>query len=144
MDPYSNPFNPGAGVSPPELAGRSEVLAQAETALERIKRGRHAKSLMILGLRGVGKTVLLNEIGKQAAQRGYVVEQIEARDGDDLRQLLTHALRRVLLQLDRGGQAVEAVKKGLRVLRSFIGNVTITAGGVEIGLGVDPETSPRR
>lgn len=139
MDPYSNPFNPGAGVSPPELAGRSEVLAQAQTALERIKRGRHAKSLMILGLRGVGKTVLLNEIGKQATQRGYVVEQIEARDGEDLRQLLIHTLRRVLLQLDRGGQTVEAVKKGLRVLRSFIGNVTITAGGVEIGLGVDPE-----
>ncbi len=139
MDPYSNPFNPGAGVSPPELAGRSEVLTQAETALERTKRGRHAKSLMILGLRGVGKTVLLNEIGKLAAQRGYMVEQLEARDGEDLRQLLTHALRRVLLQLDRGGQTVEAVKKGLRVLRSFIGKVTITAGGVEIGLGVDPE-----
>ncbi len=140
MDPYTNPFNPGAGVSPPELAGRSEVLTQAVTAIERTKRGRHAKSLMILGLRGVGKTVLLNEIGKQAQERGYVVEQIEARDGEDLRQLLTHALRRVLLQLDRSEQAIEAVKKGLRILRSFIGNVTITAGGVEVGLGVDPES----
>jgi hypothetical protein len=140
MDPYSNPFNPGAGVSPPELAGRADVLEQAVTAAERIKRGRHAKSLMILGLRGVGKTVLLNEIGKQAVDRGYLVEQVEARDGEDLRQLLAHALRRVLLQLDRSAQAIEAVKKGLRVLRSFIGTVTVTAAGVEIGLGVDPET----
>lgn len=60
MDEYRNPFNPGAGVSPPELAGRAEVMQQAITALERTKRGRHSKSLMVLGLRGVGKTVLLN------------------------------------------------------------------------------------
>ncbi len=139
MDTYSNPFNPGAGVSPPELAGRSDVLAQAATALERTKRGRHAKSLMILGLRGVGKTVLLNEIRKEAEGRGYLVEQIEARDGEDLRQLLIHALRRVLLQLDRPGQTIEAVKRGLRVLRSFIGKVTVSAGGVDVTLGVDPE-----
>jgi len=139
MDTYSNPFNPGAGVSPPELAGRSEVLEQAVTALERTKRGRHAKSLMVLGLRGVGKTVLLNEIGKEAVARGYLIEQIEARDSEDVRQLLIHALRRVLLQLDRGGQAIESVKKGLRVLRSFIGKITLSAGGVDVTLGVDPE-----
>lgn len=139
MDTYNNPFNPGAGVSPPELAGRSEVLEQAVTALERTKRGRHAKSLMILGLRGVGKTVLLNEIRKEAEGRGYLVEQIEARDGEDLRQLLIHALRRVLLQLDRPGQTIEAVKKGLRVLRSFIGKITVSAGGVDVTLGLDPE-----
>lgn len=139
MDEYRNPFNPGAGVSPPELAGRAEVLEQAVTALERIKRGRHAKSLMVLGLRGVGKTVLLNEIAKQAGGRGYLTEMVEARDGDDLRQMLQQAMRRVLLALDRGEQAVEAVKKGLRVLRSFLGNVTVSAGGVDISLGVDPE-----
>lgn len=94
---------------------------------------------MILGLRGVGKTVLLNEIRKEAEARGYLVEQIEARDGEDLRQLLIHALRRVLLQLDRPGQTIEAVKKGLRVLRSFIGKITVGAGGVDVTLGVDPE-----
>lgn len=139
MDTYRNPFNPGAGVSPPELAGRSDVLEQAVTALERTKRGRHAKSLMILGLRGVGKTVLLNEIRRAAELRGYLVEQIEARDGEDLRQLLIHALRRLLLQLDRPGQAIEAVKRGLRVLRSFIGKISVSAGGVDVTLGVDPE-----
>ncbi|MNV22095.1 hypothetical protein D3C71_1130530 [compost metagenome] len=139
MDEYRNPFNPGAGVSPPELAGRAEVLDQAVTALERIKRGRHAKSLMVLGLRGVGKTVLLNETAKQAEARGYLVEMVEARDGDDLRHMLQQAMRRVLLALDRGEQAVEAVKKGLRVLRSFLGGVTVSASGIDISLGVDPE-----
>ena len=139
MDTYQNPFNPGAGVSPPELAGRAEVLEQAITALERVKRGRHAKSLMLLGLRGVGKTVVLNEISKQALQRGYLAEQIEARDGDDLKQMLIQVLRKLLLQLDRGERAIDAVKRGLRVLRSFIGNVSVTASGVDLTLGVDPE-----
>lgn len=139
MDTYRNPFNPGAGVSPPELAGRAEVMEQAIIALERTKRGRHAKSLLVLGLRGVGKTVLLNEIAKQAEQRDYLNEMIEARDSDDLRQMLTHAMRRILLTLNRGTQATEAVKKGLRVLRSFLGTVTISTGGMDISLGVDPE-----
>lgn len=139
MDEYRNPFNPGAGVSPPELAGRAEVLRQATVALERIRRGRHAKSLMILGLRGVGKTVLLNEVARRAVEQGYHVEALEARDGDDLRMMLTQSMRRVLLAFDRKAQATEAVKKGLRVLRSFLGGVSVSAGGVEITLGVDPE-----
>ena len=88
-NPYINPFNPGAGVSPPALARRAEVLEQAITALERIKRGRHAKSLLILGLRGVGKTVLLNQIKREAEQRGYLTDQVEAQDGQDLR-VTTH------------------------------------------------------
>lgn len=139
MDPYSNPFNPGAGVSPPELAGRADVLQHASVALERTRRGRHAKSLMILGLRGVGKTVLLNQIRRDAEARGYLVDQQEAQDGQTLKQMLIPSFRRLLLQLDHTGQSVEAVKKGLRVLRSFIGNVTISAGGVDLTLGVDPE-----
>jgi len=139
MDENRNPFNPGAGVSPPELAGRAEVMQQAVTALERTKRGRHAKSLLVLGLRGVGKTVLLNEIAKQAVERGYLTEMIEAQDSGDLRQMLLHSVRRVLLRLDGGKQAVEAVKKGLRVLRSFLGSIKVSTGSVDITLGVDPE-----
>jgi len=139
MDENRNPFNPGAGVSPPELAGRAEVMQQAIVALERIKRERHAKSLLVLGLRGVGKTVLLNEIAKQARERGYLTEMIEAQDNGDLRQMLMHSMRRILLTLDNGKQAVEAVKKGLRVLRSFIGSIKVSAGGVDITLGIDPE-----
>jgi len=139
MDENRNPFNPGAGVSPPELAGRAEVMQQAIVALERTKRGRHAKSLLVLGLRGVGKTVLLNEIAKQARQRGYLAEMIEAQDNGDLRQMLIQSVRRILLTLDSGKQAVEAVKKGLRVLRSFLGSIKVSAGGVDITLGIDPE-----
>ena len=139
MDEYRNPFNPGAGVRPPELAGRADVLQQAITALERVKRGRHAKSLMILGLRGVGKTVLLNQIAQEAESKGYLAETVEARDGEDLRQMLQQVMRRVLLKLDRGEQAVEAVKKGLRVLRSFLRGVAVSSGGVDVSLGVDPE-----
>jgi hypothetical protein len=139
MDESRNPFNPGAGVSPPELAGRAEVMQQAVTALERTKHGRHAKSLLVLGLRGVGKTVLLNEIAKQAGQRGYLTEMIEAQDSGDLRHMLSHSMRRVLLTLDGGKQTVEAVKKGLRVLRSFLGSIKVSTGGVDITLGVDPE-----
>lgn len=139
MDKNTNPFNPGAGVSPPELAGRADVLETAQTALERIKRGRHAKSLMILGLRGVGKTVLLNQIKERALASGYLAELQEAYDGTELKQLLIPVLRRLLLRLDRSKQTVESVKKGIRVLRSFIGNVTVSVGGSEWTLGVDPE-----
>jgi hypothetical protein len=139
MDENRNPFNPGAGVSPPELAGRAEVMQAAIVALERTMRGRHAKSLLVLGLRGVGKTVLLNEISREAGQRGYLTEMIEAQDSGDLRQMLLHSVRRILLRLDGGKQTVEAVKKGLRVLRSFLGSIKVSAGGVDITLGVDPE-----
>ena len=139
MDKNINPFNPGAGVSPPELAGRSEVLGTALTALTRIQRGKHAKSLMVLGLRGVGKTVLLNQIKDRAVRMGYLAEMQEAHDGTEIKQLLIPVLRRLLLRLDRLQSTVETVKKGIRVLRSFIGTITIAAGGAEVTLGVDPE-----
>lgn len=139
MDKNINPFNPGAGVSPPELTGRTDVLETAETALERVKRGRHAKSLMILGLRGVGKTVLLNHIRERAIALGYLAEMQEAHDGAQLKQLLIPVLRRVLLRLDRLQNTAEQVKKGLRVLRSFIGSITIAAAGAEVTLGGDAE-----
>ncbi|MQU57358.1 AAA family ATPase [Pseudomonas helleri] len=139
MDKNINPFNPGAGVSPPELAGRSEVLGTALVALTRIQRGKHAKSLMVLGLRGVGKTVLLNQIKDRAVKMGYLAEMQEAHDGAELKQLLIPVLRRLLLRLDRLQNTVESVKKGIRVLRSFIGNITIAAGGAEVTLGVDRE-----
>jgi hypothetical protein len=139
VDKNTNPFNPGAGVSPPELAGRSEVLETANTALARIKRGKHAKSLMVLGLRGVGKTVLLNQIKDRAVSQGYLAEMQEAHDGAELKQLLIPVLRRLLLRLDRVQNTVETVKRGIRILRSFIGNITIAAGGAEVTLGGDSE-----
>jgi Cdc6-like AAA superfamily ATPase len=66
MDPIKNPFSPGAGSPPPELVGRDPILEQARILLGRIKKKRPEKSLLLTGLRGVGKTVLLNEIERQA------------------------------------------------------------------------------
>ena len=71
MDPIKNPFSPGAGAPPPELVGRDGVLQQAAVLLGRIKEKRPEKSLLLTGLRGVGKTVLLNEIERMAIDHGY-------------------------------------------------------------------------
>jgi GTPase SAR1 family protein len=80
MDPNANPFNPGAGTPPPELVGRDPILEDTEVILERIKRGRAERSLLFVGLRGVGKTVLLREIRRRALDKGYAVEMMEAQE----------------------------------------------------------------
>jgi len=139
VDPNTNPFNPGAGTPPPELVGRDPILEEAKIALERIKRGRSERSLLLVGLRGVGKTVLLREIRRRALEKGYLVESIEAQEDQSLAQLLVPALRRLLLELDASQRTIAAVKRGLRVLRSFLRSVKVSAGDIEVTLGVDPE-----
>jgi len=101
MDPLHNPFAPGAGASPPELAGRDEIIKSAETALQRIRIGRPEKSQMLLGLRGVGKTVLLNRISESAEQIGYIVVNMEAPEGQRLVDYLAPALKGVLMKLSK-------------------------------------------
>lgn len=88
MDPLRNPFSPGAGAPPPELAGRVEILEAARIALHRIRAGRPEKGQMLLGLRGVGKTVLLNKIAEMAEAIGYHVVMLEAPEGQRLAQFL--------------------------------------------------------
>ena len=139
MDPNANPFNPGAGTPPPELIGRDPLLEQAEITLERIKRGRSERSLLLVGLSGVGKTVLLREIRGRALAKSYAVEMLEAQEGQSISQLLVPALRRLLLDLDSTRKTVAAVKRGLRVLRSFLGTIKVTTGHLELTLGVDAE-----
>jgi AAA+ ATPase superfamily predicted ATPase len=139
VDPNSNPFNPGAGTPPPELVGRDGVLEQGDIALERIKRGRSERSLLLVGLRGVGKTVLLREIRRRALDKGYAVEMIEAQEEQTITELLAPALRRLLIELDSSKRAIVAVKRAMRVLRSFLGNVKVAAGGIEVSLSVEPE-----
>ncbi len=139
MDPNSNPFNPGAGTPPPELVGRDPILDETNIILERIKRGRSERSLLLVGLRGVGKTVLLREVRRRALDKGYGVEMIEAQEKQTLAQLLIPALRRLLLDLDAGKKTIAAVKRGLRVLRSFLGTIKVSSHEVEVTLGVDPE-----
>jgi hypothetical protein len=139
MDPISNPFSPGAGSPPPELVGRDPLLEQARILLGRIKQKRPEKSLLLTGLRGVGKTVLLNEIERQASAAGYRTIVIEAHEDKPLGPLLAPYLRRVLYDLDRIAGAGDKAKRGLRVLRSFLGGLKVTYGDIEVGLDIDPE-----
>ncbi|WP_082384944.1 ATP-binding protein [Brevundimonas sp. AAP58] len=139
MDAIRNPFAPGAGSPPPELAGRTHILNQAEVALGRTQRGRHAKSVMIVGLRGVGKTVLLNRILALADEQGYVAEMIEAPENKSLAALLTPALRALILKLDRGEQANAAAKRAFRVLRGFAAAIRVRYQDIEISLEGEPE-----
>lgn len=139
MDPVRNPFAPGAGTPPPELAGRQAILSRAETTLLRIFQGRPSKSLLLIGLRGVGKTVLLVRIQQLADKVGFKTLMVEAHEDKSLPELLLPPLRQVLLALDQFGALNEKVKRGLRVLRSFATAIKVKYGEVEIGLDIDPE-----
>ena len=139
MDPLKNPFSPGAGNPPPELAGRDDLLKEAAIVLGRIKRGRYEQSLMLVGLRGVGKTVLLNRIKDIAEAEKYCVVMIEISEDRSLPELLIPGLRGTLIELDRMEKISAKVKLGLRVLRSFIGTFKIKFGETGVELGIDPE-----
>jgi hypothetical protein len=138
VDPVTNPFAPGAGSPPPELAGRDALLERARIALLRLKEGRHAKSLILLGLRGVGKTVLLNRIKQIAEQEGFLTSSVEATENKPLPLLLLPELRRLLFSLDTGQQVTVAVKKALGVLRSFISSVKVRVDDAEFGIDIQP------
>lgn len=139
MDAIRNPFVPGAGTPPPELAGREAILEKARIALARIRQGRPSKSFLLVGLRGVGKTVLLNRIEETAAAEGYRALMIEAHENKSLPALLLPGLRHLLLSLDRMENISEQVKRGLRALKSFANGVKLTVNDLEIGLDIDPE-----
>jgi len=139
MDPIKNPFSPGAGSPPPELVGRDPVLEQARVLLGRVRRRRSEKSMLLTGLRGVGKTVLLNEMERMAASDGYHVIAIEAHEEKPFGPLIAPYLKRLLFDLDRLAGAGDKVKRGLAVLRSFVGSLKLTVKDVTIGLDIEPE-----
>jgi hypothetical protein len=139
MDSLRNPFAPGAGTPPPELAGREEILRKAEVALGRIRLGRPSKSLLLIGLRGVGKTVLLNRIQDIANEQKYQTVFLEADEDKGLAPILVPAIRSLLLSLDRFEKVSERVKHALRVLKSFARALKVRYGEIEIGLDIDPE-----
>lgn len=135
MDPVCNPYGPGAGTPPPELSGRSAILSEAEIALRRKLAGRPHKSMILIGLRGVGKTVLLNRIDEMARSLNYRTAMIEVGEDKSLAQIMVPILRTILYDLDRMAGLSAAVKRGLRVLRSF--GLTFRVG--DIALGIEPE-----
>lgn len=136
MDARDNPYVPGAGTPPPELAGRHDVLERAEIALTRIQRGRPSKSLIVVGLRGVGKTVLLVRFQDQAMRLGYHSSLIEAHEGKTLPALIIPPLRKILFSLSLTAAAGNKGRQALRALRSFMGVVKISWNDIE--LGVEP------
>lgn len=139
MDKIRNPFSPGAGAPPPELAGREGILEQARVLLGRIRARRPEKSLLLTGLRGVGKTVLLNEIERLARDGGYRTILVEAHEGKPLAVLLAPHLRRLLFELDRLAGAGNKARRGLAVLKSFVGAIRIKVGEIDIGVDIEPE-----
>jgi hypothetical protein len=139
MDPIKNPFSPGAGSPPPELVGRDPILEEARILLGRVRNKKSEKSMLLTGLRGVGKTVLLNEIEQLAKSSKYRTISIEAHEGTALGPLIVPHLRKLLFSLNRLAGAGDTVKRGLAVLRSFIGSLKVTVGDVSFGLDIDPE-----
>jgi len=139
MDEIRNPFSPGAGTPPPELAGRGALIAQIKLLLARTKEGRSAKSALLVGLRGVGKTVLLNELESLAEHAGYKVILLEAHESKPLTALLAPPLRKLLLSLDRMSNVSDKVKRGLRVLKGFANGLKVRLADFEIGLDIEPE-----
>ncbi|RDI29664.1 ATP-binding protein [Lentzea flaviverrucosa] len=119
MDPVRNPFAPGAGQRPPELAGREKEVGAFEVVLERVARGRPERSLVLTGLRGVGKTVLLGELRSMAVKRGWGAGKVEARPDADLRRPLSAALHRAIRDLAVRHRAPDRVEAILGVLKAF-------------------------
>jgi len=139
MNPISNPFAPGAGTPPPELAGRGDIREKARIAIERTRVGRPTQSLLMLGLRGVGKTVLLECMRRDAEASGIQTLRAEAPEGRSLPSLLAPELRLALIKLSRHEQARELAQRALRALAGFVGALKVKYRDVEVGLDMDPE-----
>lgn len=140
MQSAQNPYNPGAGTPPPELAGRDPLIAQARLAIERVRNGRPAKSFVMLGLRGVGKTVLLNEFEQIAEQNGCQTAMLETDPDKPLAQQLAPQLHRILLRLDRIKKAGNDMQAAFNSLRAFAAAFKVQLGDLEFGLVPSPAT----
>jgi hypothetical protein len=117
VDPIRNPYAPGAGQRPPELAGRDEQLRAFDVVLERVARGRPERSLVLTGLRGVGKTVLLNALRSAAVRRRWGTGKLEARPDQGLRRPLSSALHQAIREL--GHPDADSVDHVLGVVKAF-------------------------
>lgn len=139
MDPIRNPFAPGAGTPPPELAGRDVLRATLRVALERSRIGRPAKSAMLVGLRGVGKTVLLDRIRMDAEASGIHTLRVEAPEGRSLPALLAPQLRQALLRLSQIEAAKDYAIRGLRALAGFASKLKVAYRDIEVGIDYEAE-----
>lgn len=139
MDPVANPYAPGAGTPPPELAGRDELRENVRVAIERVRRGLSTKSVLMVGLRGVGKTVLLDSMRDAAEAAGIHTVRIEAPESRSLPALLAPQLRQALLRLARSEQAKAFAQRALRALAGFAKSLKLKYADIEVGLDLEPE-----
>jgi hypothetical protein len=139
MNPINNPFAPGAGTPPPELAGRNDIRETVRIAIERARIGRPAKSVLMVGLRGVGKTVLLDRMRIDAERGGIRTLSVEAPEKRSLPALLAPELRLALLQLSKDEQAKDLAQRGLRGLAGFAKALKVKFQDIEVGFDFSPE-----
>jgi AAA+ ATPase superfamily predicted ATPase len=139
MDARRNPYSPGAGSQPPELAGRDAVIERAAIALDRIKFGRAARSFVFYGLRGVGKTVLLNRIRNEAEGEGFATIHIEAPENRSLPSILAPNLRALLIKLSRTERAKDALQRGLHAVAGFAKALKFKYQDIEFGIDIPAE-----
>lgn len=139
MDPILNPFAPGAGTPPPELAGRDEIRETVRIAVERVRRRSPTKSVLMVGLRGVGKTVLLDRMREDAEASEIQTMRIEAPEHRSLPALLAPQLRQALLRLSRNAQAKDLAQRALKGLADFAKALKIKYQDIEVGIDFDPE-----
>jgi hypothetical protein len=139
MDAVSNPYAPGAGTPPPELAGRDDLRELVRVAVERVRRGMPAKSVILVGLRGVGKTVLLDRMREDAESGGSQTLHIEAPEGRSLPALIAPQLRILLLKLSRNEQAKKFAQRALRALSGFAKGLKLKYQDIEVGVDLAPE-----
>lgn len=136
MNPIRNPYSPGAGNKPPELAGRENVIEQADLMFERMRAGNSVQPMILNGLRGVGKTVLLRRMHDAAKTSGYEVVFAEATEGKPLPDLLVVGLRKALLNLSMIEAAKDRAKRSLGALKAFVAGFGVSIG--EYALTYDP------
>ena len=139
VDPLRNPYAPGAGTPPPELAGRDDLLETVRVTLERSRLGLPARGVVMVGLRGVGKTVLLERTRQRAEEAGLRTVSVESLEGRSLPAILAPALRQALLAMSRHERARDAARRGLQALAGFVGALRVNYGDLEVRLDVAPE-----
>jgi hypothetical protein len=139
VDPVRNPYSPGAGTRPPALVGRDREIEAMDVALQRLLLGRDGRSQMLTGLRGVGKTVLLNEFEQIAGGRGFVSQHIEVAEDGRLAGRLVAAFRTLLLSLDARRRIGTRLRRALGVLKAF--SLAIP-DGPDIRIDVDAVLGP--
>lgn len=139
MDPIHNPYSPGAGTPPPELAGRDKIREDVHVVISRLQIGNPSKSVLMVGLRGVGKTVLLDQMRKDAEALGIHTVLIEAPEDRSLPALLAPQLRQALLRLSSVSAAKDAAQRGLRALAGFAKGLKVKYHDIEVGIDCEPE-----